>query len=119
MHSNMRIGAVIAQLRKEIADKQTALATLEALVAGNESPPESAPVKMPVERQYGMGKAAVEILKAAGRPLHGRRELLPALEAKGFKVRTTHIATMLMRTKQVTRTAPGTFAYKPNGKNSA
>jgi hypothetical protein len=32
-------------------------------------------------------------------------------------VKTRGLATMLLRTKKIVRTAPGTFAYRANGKN--
>ena len=55
----------------------------------------------------------MEILREAGRPMHGLTELLPALEARGIKVKhTAGLATILMRTGMVERTAPGTFAVK-------
>jgi hypothetical protein len=44
--------------------------------------------------------------------MHGLHEILPALQARGFVLRSrAGFATTLLRTGQVRRTAPGTFAY--------
>jgi len=92
---------LVSLLRREIADRQALVERLEAIV-GTEPP----------TRTKGIGAAAVEILRDAGRPMHARGEILPALEARGFKPKSTAgFATTLLRTGQIRRTAPGTFAY--------
>lgn len=125
--SGASIGSVIALLRKEIAERQTALYMLEALIAGGTSPASAAngvPLPpLPVAAASGpqrrkrptqsIARAAVELLRATGRPMHGLREIIPALEAQGYKFKhKTGLATTLMRTGKVDRTAPGTFALK-------
>ena len=102
MNRNTPIGDFVSLLKREIADRQALLATLEPLLT---PPPRS-----------GVGRAAVEILREAGRPMHGLREIVPALEAKGFEFKTqAGFATTLLRTGYIRRTAPGTFAYDPKG----
>jgi hypothetical protein len=114
LHGQMSINAAIALLRKEIGDRQSALAMLEALIASgsNGATSVAAAIDKGGERQVGMGKAAVEILAAAGRPMHGTSEIVPALAARGFVVKTRGLATMLLRTNKIERTAPGTFKYR-------
>jgi hypothetical protein len=52
--------------------------------------------------------------------MHGGRELVPALEAQGHKVNNPNgLATTILRTGEVERTSPGTFAYKGGGKAAA
>ena len=126
------IGTVMAMLRKRIEDMQSALAVLEALVAGGT---ETAPMEyvswtVPIpgpgsveptrkrrrRKRMSVGDAAVELLRAAGRPMHGLREIVPALLADGFKIANpSGLATSLMRTGLVVRTAPGTFGLKGGG----
>ena len=44
--------------------------------------------------------------------MHGLDELLPALAARGYRVRNrSGFATILLRTGKIVRTAPGTYAY--------
>jgi hypothetical protein len=123
LNQDMPIGSAIALLKKEIDDRQRALTALEAMVsqsAGrgavaqvNGHAPRAAPTSGRGGKRPKIGEAAVEILRAAGRPMHGLREVLPALEAQGYKIsHRAGLATMLLRTKRVVRTAPGTFALK-------
>ena len=119
----MPIGAAIAHLKKEIADRQSALFVLEALVAqgvhiapGATIVSNGVPARGRRGKKMSLAQAGVAILQAAGRPMHGGRELVPALEAQGHKVKHPNgLATTLMRTKQVERTSPGTFAFKEGG----
>jgi hypothetical protein len=126
MRADMPIATVIAILKKEIADRQAALSVLEGLVAPGT--PGVSPVATPTNgtgvrgkrggKKLAIGKAAVEILRSAGRPMHGLREVMPALEAQGYKIKhKAGLATTLLRTGEVERTAPGTFAFK--GGNAA
>lgn len=124
----MPIGAAIALLKKEIADRQSALFILEGLVAqGIQTAPVAAATANGLNTRgrkgkgkLSLAKAGVEILRAAGRPMHGGRELVPALEAQGYKVKHPNgLATTLMRTGEVKRTDPGTFAYKEGAEAAA
>jgi hypothetical protein len=119
MRAEMPIATAIAILKKEIADKQAALSVLEGLVtqgAPSINAPSANGVTVRARRggkKLAIGKAAVEILKTAGRPMHGIREVMPALEAQGYKIKhKAGLATTLLRTGEVERTAPGTFAFK-------
>jgi hypothetical protein len=45
--------------------------------------------------------------------MHGLREIIPALESQGYRLKhRAGLATTLMRSGVVERTAPGTFAVK-------
>ncbi len=126
MHMNAQtpIGVAITLLRKEIDERKTALSILEALVAqGVTALPAVANGAGPASRggrrrggrggKQTVGQAAVAIMRAAGRPLHGLREIIPALEAQGYKIsHRAGLATTLLRTGEVVRTSPGTFAVK-------
>ncbi len=118
LHKNMPIGAAIAALKREVADRQSALAILEALLAPSG---QSAPTttngttrrRRKGKRRGGSARLAVEIIRAAGRPMHGLTEIIPALEARGLKFKNpSGLATALMRTGEIERTAPGTFGLK-------
>lgn len=101
MNRETSVGELLATLKTEIAERQQLVDALEARVG-----PE-------VRGSRGMGAAAVEILRAAGRPMHGIRDILPALEAQGYRLPSkAGFATTLMRTGQIVRVAPGTFAYE-------
>lgn len=55
--------------------------------------------------------ASVRILREAGRPMHGVHELVPALAARGFRIKYgSGLGTLLLRTGEIERTAPGTYA---------
>jgi hypothetical protein len=127
------ISVVMTTLQKEIDERKSMLAMLQALVASGASP--SAPftnggVGAPIitsgirkrgsKRVGGVGAAAVQVVRAAGRPLHGLREIIPALEAQGYKIKhRAGLATTLLRTGALERVAPGTFGLKGGGANSA
>ena len=120
---DMTVGALAATIRKEIEERKTFLAMLDAVMAQGVSPstPYTGSSAVPItsaERRRGGKKpsvaaASLEILREVGRPMHGLRELLPAVEARGLKVKhKAGYATTLMRTGQIDRVAPGTFALK-------
>ena len=115
MRTDMPIGTAIAMLKKEIAEKQAALSVLETLVANgsNAAAQGTGPRPRRGRPTQSVGAAAVDILKATGRPMHGLREILPALLDQGYKIKhRAGLATTLLRTGEIERTAPGTFAVK-------
>ena len=125
MNKSTTIGAALAALRKEVADRQSAMAILEALVAtgasdaGHAEPGTSRRRRRGKTRPGGVGQITIEIIRAAGRPLHGLREIVPALQARGLKPRSTAgLATTLLRTGAIERTAPGTFGLKVGARGS-
>jgi len=87
---------------------------LEALVT-----PRAAPQARGHPPPNGIYAAALEILRAAGRPMHGLSEILPALEARGLVVSRYALAGNLMRTGAVERTGRGTFGLKKGGDSTA
>ena len=105
------IGAVVTTLRREIDERKTLLAMLEAITATGASAPAET-----IRRRRNRSPivvASLEILRDAGRPMHGLTELLPALEARGLKLaHPASLATALMRSGEVDRPSPGTFAAK-------
>ena len=104
MDRSMTVGDLVSLLRREITERQALLAQLEARI-------EDAP---PPTKKKGIGLAAVEIIQAAGRPMHGLDEILPALVARGYEVkRREGFATTLLRIRGIRRVAPGTFTYEP------
>ena len=123
---DVTIGVLAAALQKEIDEKTSFLAMLKAVMAQGVSPatPYGAgggggsvvPITSGKRRRGKkptIAAASLEILRAAGRPLHGLREILPALEAQGIKIKhKAGLATVLMRTGEVDRTSPGTFAVR-------
>ncbi len=124
LHRNMPIAAAIAALKKEAADRQSAAAILEALIATVGSEPRSVGDDGPRRRRRGKrrdgsARVAIEIIRAAGRPLHGLREIVPALEARGFHIKKSGLPTTLMRSGGIERTAPGTFGLKAAAEGSS
>lgn len=110
MNDKTPLGTAVAVLRSEIAAKQTLLAGLEAMIAG------PSPRAGPRKRRSGIGAAAAEILRQTARPMHGLRELIPALEAQGHVIASrAGFATLLLRNSEIERRAPGTFALKKEG----
>ena len=130
MHLNpgMTIAAAIAAMQREREALGTAIAVLQALIAGGVSPtvalgaPDGGGATITSAtagyarrggKRPSIGQASIEILREAGRPMHGLRDLVPALEARGVKMKhTAGLATILLRTKEIVRTAPGTYAMK-------
>jgi hypothetical protein len=120
------IAAAIAAMQKEREALGTAISVLQALVANGVSPSTAVGVSGGVVvpftagrrarrggRKPSIAQASIDILRAAGRPLHGLRELIPELEAQGVRIKhKSGLATTLMRTGEVERTAPGTFRFK-------
>jgi len=122
MDSTTPIGEVIAALEREIEDKRRTLATLKALLVGAPREvriTENGPVIAVLGGNAGahkvmtVGGAAVEILRDAGRPLHGLRELLPMLQERGVKVDKNTLPTALGRQTVLKKVEPGVWAYRP------
>jgi hypothetical protein len=104
MNRETSVGDLLSQLKREIADRQRMVDEIATRL-----------VDEPKPRRGGYTAAAVEVLRAAGRPMHALREVIPAIEAKGFAIGTrAGFATALLRTGKIVRTAPGTFAYQAN-----
>ena len=113
----MSVAAAIAQLKKEVADRQAAAAILEALVT-HRALPTSGIDSPPAEREGqrpSVAEAAVQILRTAGRAMHGSSELLPMLMADGYQIRANSLGSAILRTGQVVRTARGVFAFRDPG----
>jgi hypothetical protein len=126
-HDRTRLGAAKAKIRRQVEDLQRLLIQLEAMTASSPSTtsttsttkqrkqgfPSGTPTSASTLRNRGIGQAALEVLRQAGRPMHGLREVLPIIEQQGFHVRSrSGFATLLVRTGQVVRVAPGTFAFR-------
>ena len=91
MDRNMTVGDLVSLLRREIEQRQSLLAELESRLDA-----------APAVRRKGAGLAAVEILRAAGRPMHGLGEILPALQTEGYELNSrAGFATLLLRTGKV------------------
>jgi hypothetical protein len=121
VNKNMTIAAAISALKKEAAERLSAASILEAVTASGVSEvgvSEPAPASNDGRRRTrrkrgeGAGRVAVEIIRNAGRPLHGLTEIVPALEARGIKIRSSGLPTCIMRTGQAIRVAPGTYGLK-------
>lgn len=133
LNPEMTLTAGIAAMEKEREALGTAISMLRALIASGVSPGTvvgtSNGVVVPITpgkrprrggKKPSIAAASLEILRQAGRPMHGLRELLPALEAMGLKVKhKAGLATILMRTGEVVRTSPGTFAMKGGAANAS
>jgi hypothetical protein len=106
MVQEMTVQALVCLLEREIEERRTLVAALRARMGGE-------PKAAPAARRTGVGAAVVAILREAGRPMHGLGEILPALNARGFEVsRRAGFASVVLRTGQTVRTAPGTYALK-------
>jgi hypothetical protein len=104
MDSELTVKALVCLLKREIEERRALVAALEARVGEAPQP----------ARRTGVSAAAVEILREVGRPMHGLGEILPMLKARGFDVsKRAGFASVVMRSGQVVRTAPGTYALKP------
>src|SRR5579884_4313785 len=102
MDRDMSVGDLVSLLKQEIAERQKLVEQLRARLGETSTP-----------RKSGVAAEAVEILRSAGRPMHGLREILPELQRRGFVPGSrAGFATALLRTGNVIRTAPGTFAYR-------
>jgi hypothetical protein len=105
----MSIDTEIAFLERESADEQRRLAALRACQRAR-LPSHR---RVPGTGRLSFARAAIEVLKVTGRPVHGTRELLPVLEVLGYTLKhRSGLPTVLMRTGQVERVAPGTFALR-------
>jgi hypothetical protein len=103
MKRDATIGDLESLVRREIADRQAFLNELHARLFDDHATG---------HKRHGIGAAAVDVLRDTGRPMHGLDELLPALAARGYRVRNrSGFATILLRTGKIVRTAPGTYAY--------
>jgi hypothetical protein len=130
MNPNMTVRDAIAQLEAEIQEKNTLLAALRAAVDNGTPSPVTRVFKLPRPpkrnhkkpaaapispggslKSMTVAAAATQVLKEAGRPMHGRRELLPALLHRGVKVDETTLPVAAKRSKNIERTAPGTYRY--------
>lgn len=110
MDRDTTVREFVCALKREIEERRTLIAALEARVGSDEKPEPASPRVC----RTGMTSAVLDILREAGRPMHALNEVIPALEARGFTVRSKGgFATLMLRTGQVVRTAPGTYALKP------
>jgi hypothetical protein len=126
LDSGLTLKAAIASMQKEREALGTAIAMLQALIATGVSASSpfngsalhnTAPVSGKRARRGGkkpsIAHASIEILREAGRPMHGLREIIPALAARGVKVKQkASLATILLRTGEIERTSPGTYGLK-------
>jgi hypothetical protein len=102
MNRDMTVGDLVSLLKREIAERQNLIRELEA---------RARPSSAPGRPRGGIATTAIDVLRDAGRPMHGLSELLPAIEARGVHIASrAGFATSLLRTDKITRTAPGTYA---------
>jgi hypothetical protein len=122
MNRNTTIGDALKYLDQNIERFRSARFMLEALIHGPDDPgkpptPPASAVNAAVRVRTGLSvaNAAIDILRAANRPMHALAEIVPALQAAGYKVHPHGLATTLLRTGQVVRVARGTFALREHG----
>lgn len=123
MNKNTTIGEALKRLEKDIDDFRRVKFALEGLIqpgvsrTGPNGLPASA-VNASVHARTGqsVAVAALAILSAANRPLHGLTEIVPALEAQGFHVHPHGLATTLLRSGLIVRVGRGTFALREEAK---
>src|ERR1700723_434599 len=107
MDREMTVQALMCLLEREIEERRALIGALKARMGDGPQPTRTM-------RRMGIGAAAVDVLREAGRPMHGLHEILPALKGRGFDVgRRGGFASVVLRTGQIERTAPGTYALKP------
>ena len=72
----------------------------------------------PAEGKLTIGGAAREILRQAGKPLHGVRDIYPQLVQRGIKTNKNGLQTILGRTPNIRKVdgSPNTWAYEGNGR---
>lgn len=113
MDQNIPVAVVVEQLKQEIAERQALVSKIESIASKLAPAPASSPALPPPPsgRPWSIAEATIEILKNNnGKPMHGRSEIIPALELRGIKVKHPgSLATVLLRNKFIKRTAPGTF----------
>lgn len=109
MNRDTSVGEFLDQLRREVDDRQLLIYALSERL----DEPTKSPATTEAPTRVGVAQAAADILREAGRPMHGLHEILPALRARGFAPKSrAGFATLLLRTGKIIRTAPGTYAYK-------
>ena len=109
MTRDMTVGDLVSLLKREIADRQRLVDDLEARVAPKPTGPR-------VPRKTSVASATAEILRETGRPMHGLDEIFPELSRRGLAPRSrAGFATTLLRTGEIVRTAPGTYALRDAG----
>jgi len=116
MDSTTTIGDAITLLEREIEDRRRALSVLKAMVGLSPSQLPLTGTNKPANgsasrKAVTVGGAAVEILQAAGRPLHAMRELLPLIQERGIKVSKTTLPTALSRQKALKKVEAGVWTY--------
>jgi hypothetical protein len=117
MNRDTTIGDLVSLLKREIAERQTLIAALEARLG----PERAAPVaKVAKKSDVSVATAAAEILREKGRPMHGLDEILPALAERGIIVRNRNgFGTTMLRNPEIVRTAPGTYGLKSQDATAA
>jgi hypothetical protein len=123
-NSSTSLGSMIGVLEREVEEKTKALFILKAFLAqpvtaSTETPATSRIRTARGANTHSAAKTAVEILREAGRPLHGLREIVPALMARGYSISPAGLPSALIRFPEVVRVAPGTFAYQGGGEAAA
>jgi hypothetical protein len=108
MNKNTTIADVLTHLDQRIENLRGLKFGLEALVHAPAAPtdpnlpptPPASAVNAATHARTGqsVATAAITILEAAQRPLHGLTEVVPALEAAGYRVSRNGLATTLLRT---------------------
>jgi len=112
MNRGMSVSGVMLVLERDIAKKTALLKALVAIVPQAKTRKRAAKQSVTPKRP-SLGVAVVDILRAAHRPMHGLREILPALESRGYRVTDRPgLATTILRRPEVERTAPGTYAVR-------
>lgn len=122
MNKNATVDDLLQLLDRKIEDYRHLKFAVEAIVHPGKRPtnpslpptPPASAVNAATHARTGqsVGSAALAILRAANRPMHGLSELVPALERQGYRVSRHGLATTLLRTGQVVRTGRGTFAAR-------
>jgi hypothetical protein len=121
MNRNTTIGDALKYLDSSIERFRGLKFALEALITPSSAPDPGRPPSPPASAinaaayartGQGVGAAAISILEAAQRPLHGLTEIVPALESAGYRVSRHALATTLLRTSRIVRVARGTYALR-------
>ena len=122
MNKNNTIGDALRYLDQNIEKFRGLKFALEALIHPGQGPadpnrpptPPASAVNAAAYARTGLGvaTAAVAILEAAERPLHGLTEIVPALEAAGYRVSRHALATTLLRNARIVRVGRGTYALR-------
>ena len=125
MNRNTTLGELLKYLDAQIEAHRRAKFAIEALLHPPSGPtdpdlpptPPASAVNAATLARTGrsVGAAAISVLEVARRPMHGLSEIVPELEAAGYRVSRGGLTTTLLRTGRIVRVGRGIYALREDG----